>query len=197
VKGHFKVLHPDNDHDLIRQSIKGDLSAFRKLVERHQHYVYSLAFRSVTRREDAEDIVQDTFIKVWLNLKFFDFRGKFTTWVYRIVANLCIDRLRSMKRFSSGAAASDEFNPLWVTGQDGMKNAEEKDLAEHIKMLADHLSPKQRMVFILRDLQDLSIEEVSQVMQISEGSVKTNLYHARNAIRLNLYKAEERQHDMQ
>jgi RNA polymerase sigma-70 factor (ECF subfamily) len=197
VKGHFKVLHPDNDHDLIRQSIQGDLSSFRALVERHQHYVYSLAFRSVPHREDAEDIVQDTFIKVWLNLRFFDFRGKFTTWVYRIVANLCIDRLRSAKRFSSGATASEAINPLWVTGQDGMKNAEDKDLAEHIKMLADHLSPKQRMVFILRDLQDLSIDEVSQVMQISEGSVKTNLYHARNAIRLNLIKAEERQHEMQ
>ena len=197
MKGHFKVLHPDNDHELIRQSIQGDLSSFRTLVERHQHYVYSLAFRSVLHREDAEDIVQDTFIKVWLNLRFFDFRGKFTTWVYRIVANLCIDRLRSAKRFSSGATASEAINPLWVTGQDGMKNAEDKDLAEHIKMLADHLSPKQRMVFILRDLQDLSIDEVSQVMQISEGSVKTNLYHARNAIRLNLIKAEERQHEMQ
>lgn len=197
MKGHFKVLHPDNDHDLIRQSIQGDLSAFRTLVERHQHYVYSLAYRSVPHREDAEDIVQDTFIKVWLNLRVFDFRGKFTTWVYRIVANLCIDRLRSVKRFSSATAASEEINPLWVNGQDAMKKLEEKDLAEHIKMLADHLSPKQRMVFILRDLQDLSIEEVSQVMQISEGSVKTNLYYARNAIRLNLIKAEERQHEMQ
>jgi len=197
VKGHFKVLHPDNDHDLIRQSIQGDLSAFRMLVERHQHYVYSLAFRSVPHREDAEDIVQDTFVKVWLNLKFFDFRGKFTTWVYRIVANLCIDRLRSAKRFSVVAAASEEINTLRINGQDEMKKVEEKDLAGQIKMLADHLSPKQRMVFILRDLQDLSIEEVSQVMKISEGSVKTNLYHARNAIRLNLIKAEERQHEMQ
>jgi RNA polymerase sigma-70 factor, ECF subfamily len=197
VKGHFKELHPDDDNDLIRQSIQGDLSAFRTLVERHQHYVYSLAIRSVPHREDAEDIVQDTFIKVWLNLRFFDYRGKFTTWVYRIVANLCIDRLRSAKRFSTVAAASEEINLLWINGQDEMKKVEEKDLAGQIKMLADHLSPKQRMVFILRDLQDLSIEEVSQVMKISEGSVKTNLYHARNAIRLNLIKAEERQHEMQ
>jgi RNA polymerase sigma-70 factor, ECF subfamily len=197
VKGQSKEQSPDNDHVLIRQSLQGDLSAFRTLVERHQSYVYSLAFRSVPHREDAEDIVQDAFIKVWLNLRFFDFRGKFTTWVYRIVANLCIDKLRSAKRFSSAAAASCESNLIWVHRQDAMKKLEEKDLAEHIKMLADHLSPKQRMVFILRDLQDLSIEEVCQVMQISEGSVKTNLYHARNAIRLNLIKTEERQHEMQ
>jgi RNA polymerase sigma-70 factor (ECF subfamily) len=197
VKGLSKELHPDDDPVLIRQSIQGDLSAFRTLVERHQSYVYGLAFRSVLHREDAEDIVQDTFIKVWLNLRYFDFRGKFTTWVYRIVANLCIDRLRSTKRFASGIVASEESNPLWVIRQDEMKKVEEKDLAEHIKILADQLSPKQRMVFILRDLQDLSVEEVSQVMQISEGSVKTNLYHARNAIRLNLIKAEKRQHEMQ
>jgi RNA polymerase sigma-70 factor (ECF subfamily) len=191
VKGHSNERRPDNDHELIRQSIRGDLSAFRKLVERHQSYVYSLAFRTIAQKEEAEDIVQDTFIKVWMNLRLFDYRGKFTTWVYRIVANLCIDRLRISNRFTSGAAAKEENNPLWTHQQDAMKKAEDKDLAEHIKILADHLSPKQRMVFILRDLQDLSIEEVSQVMQISEGSVKTNLYHARNAIRLNLIKAEE------
>jgi RNA polymerase sigma-70 factor (ECF subfamily) len=191
VKGHPSEPYPDNDHLLIRQSLQGDLSAFRTLVERHQPFVYSLAFRSVPHREDAEDIVQDTFIKVWLNLRFFDFRGKFTTWVYKIVVNLCIDRLRSKNRMAPDASAAEENNPLWAHRQDSMKKVEDNDLAQHIKMLADHLSPKQRMVFILRDLQDLSIEEVSQVLQMSEGSVKTNLYHARNAIRLNLIKAGE------
>jgi RNA polymerase sigma-70 factor (ECF subfamily) len=196
VKGHSKESSFDNDHVLIRQSIQGDLSAFRKLVERHQSFVYCLAFRSVANREEAEDIVQDTFIRVWLNLRLFNFRGKFTTWLYRIVANLCIDRLRAMNRSGTGRTASEEDNPPWTDLQDDIKKLEDKDLAAYIKMLADHLSPKQRMVFILRDLQDLSIAEVSQIMQISEGSVKTNLYHARNAIRLNLIKSEERPHEM-
>jgi RNA polymerase sigma-70 factor (ECF subfamily) len=197
VKGHSKEQYPENDHLLVRQSLGGDLSAFRTLVERHQPFIYSLAFRSIPHREEAEDIVQDTFIKVWLNLRFFDFRGKFTTWVYRIVANLCIDRLRSKNRQTPGTAIREENKPLWGTGKDAMKKVEEQDLAEYIKLLADHLSPKQRMVFILRDLQDLSIEEVCQVLQISEGSVKTNLYHARNAIRLSLNKTEGEQHEMQ
>ncbi|MBN1413731.1 MAG: RNA polymerase sigma factor [Bacteroidales bacterium] len=192
MKGHTIEDHPENDHTLIRQSIQGDLSAFRRLVERHQHYVYSLAFRSLLHRQEAEDIVQDTFIKVWLNLSFFNFRGKFTTWVYRIVVNLCIDRLKSKNRFTDYQTSSADNSQDWMNQQDEMKKLEEKDMAEHIKMLADHLSPKQRMVFILRDLQDLKIEEVCQVMQLSEGSVKTNLYHARNAIRLNLIKTEER-----
>jgi RNA polymerase sigma-70 factor (ECF subfamily) len=197
VKGHFKEHHPDDDHVLIRKSIGDDLSAFRTLVERHQHYVYSLAFHSIPCREDAEDIVQETFIKVWLNLRLFDFRGKFTTWVYRIVVNLCIDRLRIKNRITSDTSTPEENNPLWLSRHDPMDKVEAKNLADHIKMLADHLSPKQRMVFILRDLQDLSIEEVSKVLQMSEGSVKTNLYHARNAIRLNLIKAEGGSYEMQ
>jgi RNA polymerase sigma-70 factor (ECF subfamily) len=189
--------HPKNDHELIRQSIQGDLSAFRRLVENHQPYVYSLAFRSLLHKQEAEDIVQDTFIKVWLNLRFFDFRGKFTTWVYRIVVNLSIDRLKSKNKMADYQSLATENNKDWINQQDEMKKLEEKDLAEHIKMLSDHLSPKQRLVFILRDLQDLSIEEVCQIMQLSEGSVKTNLYHARNAIRLNLIKAGEGQNEMQ
>jgi RNA polymerase sigma-70 factor (ECF subfamily) len=197
VKGHSTENHPENDHALIRQSIQGDLTAFRRLVERYQPYVYSLAFRSLLHRQEAEDIVQDTFIKVWLNLRFFDFRGKFTTWVYRIVVNLSIDRLKSKNRMADYQSLATENNKDWINQQDEMKKLEEKDLAEHIKMLSDHLSPKQRLVFILRDLQDLSIEEVCQIMQLSEGSVKTNLYHARNAIRLNLIKAGEGQNEMQ
>ncbi len=197
MKGHFVEVHPDNDHELIRQSIQGDLTAFRRLVERHQPYAYSLAYRSLLHRQEAEDIVQDTFIKVWLNLRYFDFRGKFTTWVYRIVVNLCIDRLKSKNKFAGYPASSTENSREWVSQHDEMEKLEEKDLAEHIKMLADHLSPKQRMVFMLRDLQDLSIEEVCQVMQISEGSVKTNLYYARNAIRLNLIKNGEGKNEMQ
>jgi len=188
--------HLKNDHELIRQSIQGDLSAFRRLVESHQPYVYSLAFRSLLHKQEAEDIVQDTFIKVWQNLRYFDFRGKFTTWVYRIVVNLCIDRLKSKNRFTDYQTSSANNNQDWMNQQDEMKKLEEKNLAEHIKMLADHLSPKQRMVFILRDLQDLNIEEVCQVMHLSEGSVKTNLYHARNAIRLNLIKTGEGQNEM-
>ena len=191
MKGNSKENHPDDDQLLIRHSIQGDLSAFRRLVERHQSYVYGLAFRSLLHKQEAEDIVQDTFIKVWLNLRYFDFRGKFSTWVYRIVVNLCIDRLKRKNRFALYYMTSLDKNPGWMNQQDEMKKLEEKDFVEHIKILADHLSPKQRMVFILRDLHDLSVEEVSQVMQITEGSVKTNLYHARNAIRLNLIKTEK------
>ena len=191
MRGHAIVDHADDDHDLIRKSIRGDLSSFRKLVERHQHYIYRLAFRTLLNKEEAEDMVQDTFIKVWLNLRHFDFRGKFTTWIYRITVNQCIDKLKRMNRLADYAASSMENNLDRLNDQNEMKRLEDKDMAAFIKMQADHLSPKQRLVFILRDLQDLSIEEVCQIMKMTKGSVKTNLYLARNTIRLNLIKTGE------
>jgi RNA polymerase sigma-70 factor (ECF subfamily) len=191
VKGYSKENHHDDDHMLIRQSIQGDLSAFRKLVESYQKYVYSLAFRSLLHKADAEDAVQDTFIKVWLNLKYFDFRGKFTTWVYRIVVNICLDRLKRKNRhaFSNLPTIDGDLDPISLVPEPEI--IDEKYLAAYIKTLAENLSSKQRMVFILRDLQDLSIKEVSQVMQITEGAVKTNLYLARTAIRMKLKSRED------
>ncbi len=197
MRGYARTDHPSDDHDLIRQSIKGDLSAFQKLVERHQHYVYSLAFRTLLNKEEAEDMVQETFIKVWLNIRRFDFRGKFTTWIYRIIVNQCLDRLKSKNRLVPCSLVSAENDCSGIGDQDEMKKLEDRDMAGYIKILADHLSPKQRMVFMLRDLQDLSVEEVCQIMQMNEGSVKTNLYLARNTIRLNLIKTGEGQHEMQ
>jgi RNA polymerase sigma-70 factor, ECF subfamily len=187
----------DEDHQLIRQSIQGNMTAFRDLVERNQSFVYTLAFRSLQHRQETEDIVQETFIKVWLNLRQFDYRCKFTTWVYRIVVNLCLDKIKAGRNEKLNEELTPRSASTNYHQHDIHKKLEEKDMLEHIKILSDHLSPKQRMVFILRDLQDLSIDEVCEVMHLSEGSVKTNLYHARNTIRLNLIKMEGNRNEMQ
>jgi RNA polymerase sigma-70 factor (ECF subfamily) len=186
VKIRAEGNHSENDHLLIRQSMEGDLAAFRGLVENHQHFIYSVAFRTLMNKEDAEDVVQETFIKVWLNLKYFNFQGKFTTWLYRIAVNQCLDRLKCKRRRNIDLDSSAESKNLFLLSDQEPEYSEEKDIADHIRNLAEQLSPKQRMVFILRDIQDLSIEEVCRYTQLSEGSVKTNLYHARNTIRLKL-----------
>lgn len=176
-------------HEIILQrSIKRDRDAFRKLVERYQSYAFKLAFRLLCHEEDARDVVQESFIRVWKHLPKYNPQNKFTTWLYRIVTNLCYDRIKAESRrakvFSFGFT---EHYPgstaISYSLEDQVGN---KEIAERIIQIANNLKTKQRMVFVLRDLHDLSIREVSEILSITTGSVKSNLYHARRNIRKKL-----------
>ena len=94
------IVNDQNDkvQDMIWRSREGDLSAFQQLVEHYQHYAYILAFRLLGDDEDAKDAVQEAFIRVWKHIKNFNLSSKFTTWFYRIVTNLCLDRIKAQKR---------------------------------------------------------------------------------------------------
>ena len=176
---------PDSAGDLLVRCKRGDTAAFRALVERYTPYAFALAFRFVTDDNDAEDIVQDSFIRVWNNLVMFDERKKFSTWFYRIIVNLCYDRLRRERRWRSlfQVTRSDEAVDGIDETADVHAKTENADLAFHIHRFAKCLPLKQRTVFILRDFQNLTIEEVADIMHISTASVKTNLCYARQSLR--------------
>ncbi|MCK5059266.1 MAG: sigma-70 family RNA polymerase sigma factor [Candidatus Aminicenantes bacterium] len=175
----------DKVQDMIWRSREGDLSAFQQLVEHYQHYAYILAFRLLGDDEDAKDAVQEAFIRVWKHIKNFNLSSKFTTWFYRIVTNLCLDRIKAQKRknrvFSQGIGQDQLLVPT------NKKNPEEncinKDLAGTIIRLSEALTPKQHIVFVLRDLQDLDTKEVARISGMSVNSVKSNLFYARRNIR--------------
>jgi RNA polymerase sigma-70 factor, ECF subfamily len=169
---------------LITRSREGDVRAFRRLVESHQHYAFSLAFRIVCDTEDARDIAQEAFIRVWRNLRTFNPEVKFTTWLYRIVVNLSLDRLkgeRRKKRFL--VPASKGLDSAFRDDRALDEDVANRDLAGRIRTMAEGLPLKQRLVFVLRDLQDLTVEEVSEILEMSHASVKTNLCYARRHIR--------------
>lgn len=165
---------------------RNDKRAFREVVQRNQEYAFALAFRFLCDNEEARDVVQESFVRVWTHRADYDPGTKFTTWLYRIVVNLCYDRLRALQRrdkiFSraenrmQGAAATDNPEEL----------AANRDLAERISRLAETLPEKQRIVFTLRDLHDQTVEEVAAIVGISAESVRTNLCYARAAIRAKL-----------
>jgi RNA polymerase sigma-70 factor (ECF subfamily) len=181
------IVNDQNDkvQDMIWRSREGDLSAFQQLVEHYQHYAYILAFRLLGNDEDAKDAVQEAFIRVWKHIKNFNLSSKFTTWFYRIVTNLCLDRIKAQKRknrfFSQGIGQDQLLVPT------NKKNPEEncinKDLAGTIIRLSEALTPKQHIVFVLRDLQDLDMKEVARISGMSVNSVKSNLFYARRNIR--------------
>jgi RNA polymerase sigma-70 factor, ECF subfamily len=134
---------------------------------------------------EASDIVQESFLRVWKNIDRYDPHQKFTTWLYRIVANLSIDRLRVLKR-NRGLFFSRERDPMMEDlpdERDWETSLSHAQLAGIIKTLSGRLTRTQNLVFTLRDLQDLTVEEVVEITGLSAGSVKTNLHYARKAIR--------------
>jgi RNA polymerase sigma-70 factor (ECF subfamily) len=177
--------------ELIEQSQSGESEAFRLLVEEYQGYAFGLAFRIVCDEDVAKDIVQESFIRVWRHLREYDPAIKFTTWLYRIVVNLCFDQLKMDKRRKRVIANERELDARSaLDNADAERNVINKDLAEKIKSVAARLPLKQRLVFVLRDLNDLSVKETAEVLAMSRDSVKANLSYARQNIRKHMQRID-------
>ena len=171
--------------DAVTGSQCGDLAAFEKLVRNYQPYAFSLAMKFLCDETEAADVVQDSFIRVWKHIDRYDPTQKFTTWLYSIVSNLCMDRFRSLRR-SRSLFLSRDRDPVMEDlpdERDWAAMCSGEQLADIVRTLARGLSEKQRLVFTLRDLHDLTVEEVVEITGLSAGSVKTNLHYARKSIR--------------
>lgn len=161
------------------------MNAFNLLIRHYQSYAFAIAFRLLCNEQDAKDVVQESFIRIWKNLHRFDHRAKFTTWMYKIATNISLDRLRTNKRYSQIFSVTDT-EEISETMRDDHAIDEiysNEQLAQIIMKLTADLPTKQRLVFILRDLEDLTIEEVCKISGLTIGSVKTNLHYARRTIR--------------
>lgn len=172
---------------IIERCKKGDQNAFRELLTQYQNLAYSLAYKILGTKQCAEDAVQDSFVKVWKNLHTFRDKGNLTAWIARIVTNTSLDHQRSIARKSiSESPNENEIEEL--PGDMGNTNAagQQSDLLRTLQQIVLTLPRRQASIFILRDLQDLRVSEVAQVIGISDGAVKSNLYQARKKIRLKL-----------
>jgi len=177
--------------ELIGQCLRNEGGAFRRLVEEYQRYVFSLAFRVLHDEDDARDVVQETFVRVWKHLHAYDRQMRFTTWLYTITVNLAYDQLKSNTRKRRWILSSESVeSPNSGGATEEEKNIVNRDLATKIKELAGNLPPKQRMVFVLRDLQDLTVDEVAKVLSMSTSAVKTNLCYARRFIRAQMQQLD-------
>lgn len=169
--------------DLIPSASRGDTRAFRQLVEAHQGLVYAVAFRFVRDTHDAEDITQEVFVRVWKNLsKYRPEEAKFTTWLYRVAANACLDFLKSREAKRRVKSVSLDSVVDIPAASSHEQELDHRELSEVILSAAAELAPKQRLVFILRDLEGLSPDEVCAALNMSPGNVKSNLCHARQKI---------------
>ncbi|MCD4664412.1 MAG: RNA polymerase sigma factor [Bacteroidales bacterium] len=177
------------DTEKIIQQIKnGDQKAFRVLVENHQQYAFSLAFRILCDEDEAKDAVQESFIKIWRSIKNYDEKMKFTTWMYKIVTNTAIDRFRSIKRLNQVNIETVYEKLEKQNHHNPGVQLDNRETAQLIRIISETLPEKQKLVFVLRDLQGLDSCEVEDILNLPETSVKSNLYHARKVIREKLNK---------
>lgn len=171
------------DKELIEECRNGDLHNFRKVVEKASPLVFSVAFRILGDEDTAKDVVQDTLVTVWKKISQISSDGSFKTWVYRIAVNKCYDRLRKMKR--SPEQRMDENNWAIISNhfsEEGITELENKENAQIINLLTSHLSHKQKTVFVLSELEEMSNDEISKITGMTKSAIKANLYYARKNI---------------
>lgn len=178
-----------SDLNLVKRVRNGEKAAFRELVERYQRKVFSIAFGMVNNREDAMDLSQDAFLKVYHNLDRFEGSSSFYTWLYRIVVNVCIDHIRRTGKKVQvdyddaimrdvSVDGEDRIRPS-ILGVDPVKAQGRKELLEQIRRALDELSPIHKEAIVLRELEGLSYQEMAEVMGVSKGTVMSRLHHAR------------------
>ena len=184
------------DTDLILQAQKGNQNAFEELVYRYDRNVLSIAFKYANNEDDAKDLYQEVFIRVYRGIKNFRFQSEFSTWLFRITTNVCLtykSRSKEHLRVSIDNNYDDEENEISTTKElvyDGLSPEEissgKSDLGEIVNAAVDSLSPKQRMTFILKHYEGYKIREIAEMLNCKEGTVKKYLFDAIKNLRKKL-----------
>jgi RNA polymerase sigma-70 factor (ECF subfamily) len=178
----------DDDVGLVARARKGDRAAFGTLVMRHERKAYAVALGMVKNPDDARDLVQEAFIKVWRSLAAFEGQSAFYTWLYRIVANLCIDHLRKGRSHlayddervhdEENLPGTQELLPR-TAGLHPGRAFESKETGLAIQRALETLPDAQRAVLVMREVEGLSYREMARAMGCSEGTIMSRLFHAR------------------
>lgn len=178
----------DSDAYLVERALDNDLAAFEKLVTRYQSKIINYAARMLNDPEEAEDVAQEAFVKAYRSLDSFRGASSFSTWLYRIATNLCIDRVRKRKRSPQQAYSLDE--PLDKDEERGGRDVpdlsteptrqiEREELKQQVRQTVGQMPDKLRSVLVMCDIQGMSYEDIAKVLECPIGTVKSRLFHAR------------------
>ncbi len=183
----------NTDYQLILKAQKGDKQAFEELVYKYDRHVLGIARSYKNCEDDAKDIYQEVFMRVYRGLDGFQFKSEFSTWLFRITTNVCLthkSRKRDYESIDKEIMNEDEGGKTLAETLPGDDNVEGKavnnDLLSYIRSAMELLPNKQKMVFSLRYLEDYKIKEIAEIMQCTEGAVKSYLFAATHKMRSKL-----------
>jgi RNA polymerase sigma-70 factor (ECF subfamily) len=163
--------------------------AFKPIMLEYTDFIFALSFRILCNEEEARDIVQETFIRLWQNLDKYKPEIKLTTWMYKIATNLCLDKLKSSKRKPLIFKLEHEQVVNFITNENFSEQPDNLKIAEIIGKLAEQLGAKQKVVFVLKDIEGLENDEIEQITGMDKAQIKSNLYCARQQIKNSLIQS--------
>jgi RNA polymerase sigma factor (sigma-70 family) len=170
------------DQHYINLVIQGERNAFAVLVDRYKDMIFSLALKMVKNREEAEEVAQDTFIKIYTSLNTFKGDSKFSTWIYKIAYNTCLDHLKKNKKEENNISI-DEFSLDLVKTMDNALSAlEDKERKQTIQNCLNLLPSEENFLLTLYYFDDQSLEEIGKIMDISANNAKVKLFRSRQKL---------------
>lgn len=174
-----------NETELIRRARRGDTEAFEALVVLHQRFVYNLALRTLNNADDAADTAQEAFVRAWLALPAFREQALFRTWLYRIVLNLCFNRLPRLRRELRDLTQDElaEGPEPAASNPDPLAGLELQEQHAFLQREIDHLPEQYRLLVSLRYQHELSYDEIAGLVGLPVGTVKTGLFRAKARLR--------------
>ena len=176
-----------DDKHILARARRGELDAFEELVRQYEKRVYAVALRSSGSPEDAADITQEVFLRAWRSIESFRGDSGFSTWLFRITMNLCVDHARhknAQPQTQPLVVGEEEAErPIPDTAPTPEEHLENSELGRELAAALDEVSEEHRRIVLLRDVSGLSYTEIAEVLEISEGTVKSRLSRARIALR--------------
>ncbi|MGE0451242.1 MAG: RNA polymerase sigma factor [Vicinamibacterales bacterium] len=171
----------DDIEALIQQCLQGDQAAWETVVRLHRRKVFNVAYKFVGKHDEAEDLTQDIFLKVFRSLKTFDRRANFQTWLISVSRNLCIDHYRSVRKERETIdreVDAAELSPA-ASGTSPVAALEQQDRVALLRQALDRLPATLRMAVVMRDIQELSYQEIAERLRLPEGTVKSRINRGR------------------
>ncbi|MEX1377933.1 MAG: sigma-70 family RNA polymerase sigma factor [Eubacteriales bacterium] len=185
------------DRELLKRALAGDIAAFEELVSSNEKKIYNLCLKMMKNEQDAQDMAQEALLKAWRNLRKFNLKAAFSTWLYRIAVNTCLDELRKRKNNIQSIEDLDEKGYI-IPDEKSQGFSDQSDLKHELMHAMDQLEAKEKLIIVLKDVQGYTYDEIGEILKCPVGTVRSRLSRSRKkladiCISMELYPSAVRQ----